>query len=67
MKEKMKKITNKKAKNIIFDKDALNRIEKTREMPLEIEDISSNRHRKTNHLIEIEIAFRKCDRFGVFN
>lgn len=63
MKEKLKKITNKEVLDIIADKDALKHIKEKGVIPLEVRDVKSN---IKNNLIELEIAFRKCDRFGVF-
>ena len=66
MKEKLKKITNEEVKNIIFDKDALRHIKKTGETPFEIKGINLSGYKAPDRLIELEIAFRRCSRFGVF-
>ena len=66
MKEKLKKITNKEAKNIIPDKDALRYIKRTKEQPFVIKEFKAKKDKTTDRLIKLEIAFRKCDRFGVF-
>jgi N-acetylmuramic acid 6-phosphate (MurNAc-6-P) etherase len=66
MSEKLTKITNREIKNIIIDKDVLRQIEKTGETPFVIKEIKSKEDKITDHLIKLEIAFRNCDRFGVF-
>ena len=63
MKGKLKKLTIDEARNVIFNEDVAH-IKKTDEPFFEISDKALAR--KTDELIELEIALRKCERVGVF-
>ncbi len=70
MKEKLKEITITKGGveniNIIKDKDILKDIITTKDRIFVIEHKNNNQE-KNNPLLQIEIAIRKCERFGLFS
>lgn len=70
MKTKLQKISiNETGKNLIKDVEVIKEIKKTKE-PIYVliePKISEKLEKNTNQLLEIEIALRKCDRFGFFS
>jgi len=66
MKNSLKKISIAEAKTLVLDKEALASIEKNNDPIFRINENESAKSLVNNQLLEIEIAFRKCDRYGIF-
>jgi len=62
----LKKISTSEAKDLIPDKEILESVEKDNDPIFKISRPESTKDLLNNQLLEIEIALRKCDRYGVF-
>lgn len=66
MKEKLRKVTIREFKNIVFDKKFLKQIKKNKEPILRVVKPEPQKKKPTDPLIELEVALRRCIRVGFF-